>query len=96
MVPTTMYLALLLTSYSRLADDMIKGLPENYAPLLIENIQKGGYTHVFAAHSAFGKNLMPRVAALLDTQQVSDITAIENEDSKLSPCVIFFSHNLQV
>ena len=59
-----------------------KGLPENYAPLLVENIKKGGFTHVIAPHSAFGKNLMPRVAALLDSQQVSDITAIEGEDSK--------------
>ena len=60
-----------------------KGLPENYAPLLVENIKKGGFTHVIAPHSAFGKNLMPRVAALLDSQQISDITAIEGEDSEL-------------
>ena len=58
-----------------------KGLPESYAPLLVENIKSGGYTHVVAAHSAFGKNLMPRVAALLDVQMVSDITGIEGEDS---------------
>ncbi|KAI4143746.1 MAG: hypothetical protein LQ340_006888, partial [Diploschistes diacapsis] len=43
-----------------------KGLPENYAPLVVENIKKGGYTHALSAASAFGKNLMPRVAALLD------------------------------
>lgn len=61
---------------------IIQGLPENYAPLLVENIKKGGFTHVFAGNSAFGKNLMPRVAAILDTQQISDITAIESEDSK--------------
>lgn len=58
-----------------------KGLPENFAPLLVENIKKGGYTHVLAGHSAFGKNLMPRVAALLDSQQISDIISIEAEDS---------------
>lgn len=63
--------------------DYDKGLPENYAPLLEENIKKGNYTHVVAAHSAFGKNLMPRVAALLDSQQVSDVTSIESEDSML-------------
>lgn len=57
-------------------------LPENYAPLLVENIKKGGYTHVVAGHSAFGKNIMPRVSALLDTQQISDITGIESEDSE--------------
>lgn len=60
-----------------------KGLPENFAPLLVENIKKGGFTHIIAGHSAFGKNLMPRVAALLDSQQISDITSIESEDSKI-------------
>jgi electron transfer flavoprotein alpha subunit len=60
-------------------------LPENYAPLLVENIKKGGYTHVIAGHSAFGKNIMPRVSALLDTQQISDITDIEGEDTFVRP-----------
>ncbi|CAG9938515.1 unnamed protein product [Clonostachys rosea f. rosea IK726] len=62
-----------------------KGLPENYAPLLVENIKKGGYTHVIAGHTAFGKSVLPRVAALLDSQQVSDITAIENESTFVRP-----------
>ena len=58
-----------------------QGLPENYAPMLAENIKKGAFTHIIAGHSAFGKNLMPRVAALLDVQQVSDVTEIHSEDS---------------
>lgn len=62
-----------------------KGLPENYAPLLVENIKKGGYTHVIAGHTAFGKSVMPRVAALMDSQQISDITAIESEDTFVRP-----------
>lgn len=62
-----------------------RGLPENFAPLLVENIKKGGYTHVLAGHSAFGKNLMPRVAALLDVQQISDITDIQGEDTFVRP-----------
>ncbi|KAL0944190.1 electron transfer flavoprotein subunit alpha [Colletotrichum truncatum] len=62
-----------------------KGLPENYAPLLVENIKKGGYTHVIAGHTAFGKNLLPRVAALLDSQQISDITSIESENVFVRP-----------
>ncbi|KAK1089268.1 Electron transfer flavoprotein alpha-subunit [Friedmanniomyces endolithicus] len=65
--------------------DYDKGLPENWAPMLVENIKKGGYTHVFAGHSAFGKNLLPRVAALMDVQQVSDITRIESEDTFTRP-----------
>lgn len=60
-----------------------QGLPENYAPLIAENIKKEGFTHVFAGPSAFGKNLMPRVSALLDVQQISDITAIKGEDSEI-------------
>lgn len=68
------------TVYSELI--ISQSLPENYAPLLVENIKKGGYTHVVAGHSAFGKNIMPRVSALLDSQQISDITGIESEDSE--------------
>ena len=49
--------------------------------MLAENIKQGGFTHVIAGHTAFGKNLMPRVAALLDVQQVSDITEIKSDDS---------------
>lgn len=62
-----------------------KGLPEFFAPLLIENIKKGGYSHVFAGHTAFGKSVMPRVAALLDVSQISDITAIINENTFVRP-----------
>ncbi len=62
-----------------------KGLAENYAELLVENIKKGGYTHVIGGHTAFGKNLLPRVAALLDSQQISDITSIESENTFVRP-----------
>lgn len=58
-----------------------RGLPENWAPLVVENIKKGGFTHVIVGHSAFGKNVLPRVAALLDVQQMSDVMSIESEDS---------------
>lgn len=62
-----------------------KGLPETFALLLVENIKKGGYTHVIGGHTAFGKNLLPRVAALLDSQQISDITAIQNDKTFIRP-----------
>ncbi|OTA02708.1 hypothetical protein A9Z42_0031710 [Trichoderma parareesei] len=64
---------------------VFQGLPENYAPLLVENIKKGNYTHVVAGHTAFGKSVLPRVAALLDSQQISDVTAIEDEKTFVRP-----------
>lgn len=62
-----------------------KGLPESWAPMLVENVKKGSYTHVICAHSAFGKNMLPRAAALLDVMQVSDIVGVESEDTFIRP-----------
>jgi electron transfer flavoprotein alpha subunit len=62
-----------------------QGLPENYASLLIENIKYGGFTHVVAEHSAFGKSLLPRIAALLDSQQISDVVAVEDSSTFVRP-----------
>src|SRR5689334_1150466 len=51
---------------------------ENVSATMLEAIARGGYSHVVAAATSFGKNVMPRVAAKLDVAQVSDITAIES------------------
>ena len=60
-----------------------KHLSENIAPL-IANLASD-YTHIVAPATAFGKNLIPRVAALLDVSQVSDIIKIEGEDLFVRP-----------
>ena len=58
-------------------------LPENVAPLIAQ--LAAGYSHVFAPATTTGKNLMPRVAALLDVAQVSDIIAIKSADTFVRP-----------
>jgi electron transfer flavoprotein alpha subunit len=44
-----------------------------------------GYTHLLAASTAAGKNVMPRVAALLDTQPISDIAGVVDADTFIRP-----------
>ncbi|KAK9477950.1 hypothetical protein V1514DRAFT_94200 [Lipomyces japonicus] len=61
------------------------GLAENFAPLIVENVKAAGFTHVFAPASAFGKSILPRVSALLDVQQISDITDVQSEDTFVRP-----------
>jgi electron transfer flavoprotein alpha subunit len=59
------------------------GLAENYAALVVP--LASNYSHVVASASAFGKNLLPRVAALLDVAQISDIVAVESPDTFVRP-----------
>jgi electron transfer flavoprotein alpha subunit len=54
-------------------------LAETVAPLVVDLAK--GYSHVLATATSAGKNLMPRVAALLDVQQISEITAVDAPDT---------------
>ena len=56
---------------------------ENFAPVIVKLAES--YSHVVCSANTFGKNLMPRIAALLDVSQVSDITKVISEDTFLRP-----------
>jgi len=58
-------------------------LAENLAPLIVGLAQ--AYSHLLAPATTAGKNLMPRVAALLDVAQISEIVAVESADTFVRP-----------
>jgi electron transfer flavoprotein alpha subunit len=58
-------------------------LPENVAPLVAE-LGKG-YSHILAASTSNGKNILPRVAAQLDVDQISEIIAVDSADTFKRP-----------
>ena len=69
----------------KVADDARFGhhLAENLASLIVE--QASGYSHILASATTFGKNVMPRAAALLDVAQISDITDVVSADTFVRP-----------
>ena len=54
-------------------------LAENIAPLVVK--LAANYSHVLAPATSNGKNLMPRVAAVLDVQQISEISGVHSSDT---------------
>src|SRR5712671_7841039 len=68
-----------------LADDAAydHGLAENVAPLVVKLAPN--YSHLLAPATSFGKNVMPRVAALLDVAQISDISGVVSPDTFVRP-----------
>jgi electron transfer flavoprotein alpha subunit len=67
------------------APHLEKPTAENVTAQLLALAGKGGYTHVIAGATGFGKNILPRVAAKLDVAQISDITAIDAPDTFVRP-----------
>ena len=65
------------------ADHYAHAIAENLAALVVPLAT--GYTHLLAPATSFGKNLMPRVAALLDVAQISDIVGVENAETFIRP-----------
>ena len=64
--------------------DYAHGLAENLAPLVV-GLAKGGYSHVLAPATSAGKTLAPRVAALLDVAQISEVIAVDGADTFQRP-----------
>ena len=59
------------------------GLAENMAPLIVALAD--GYDHLLACATTYGKNVMPRAAALLDVAQISEISEVISADSFVRP-----------
>ena len=58
-------------------------IAEELSSLVLSNCE--GFTHILAPSSTFGKNLMPRISAKLDAQQISDIISVESDDTFKRP-----------
>jgi len=58
-------------------------IAENFAPVIVKLSEN--YSHVVCSANTFGKNLMPRIAAKLDTSQVSDIIKVVSQDTFIRP-----------
>lgn len=65
------------------APHYVEQTAENLAALVVG--LSGGYGHILAPASSFGKNLLPRIAAVLDVAQISDIVAVEGPDTFVRP-----------
>ena len=65
------------------ADHYENFIAENFAPVVVKLADN--YSHIICSANTFGKNLMPRIAAALDTSQISDITKVISADTFLRP-----------
>ncbi len=65
------------------APHLAHGLAEEIAPIIVA--LAGSYSHILAPATTYGKNILPRAAALKDAQQISDIIAVESADTFQRP-----------
>ncbi len=72
--------SVLLADAPYLAQPTAENMAANALALL-----PGAYTHVLAAATGYGKNILPRVAAKLDVAQISEVIAIESSDTFVRP-----------
>lgn len=60
-------------------------LPEAVSPLLTQLLKDSDYTNFFIPASTVGKNILPRVGAILDVQPLSEITKVVSPDTFVRP-----------
>ncbi|XP_065862279.1 electron transfer flavoprotein subunit alpha, mitochondrial [Euphorbia lathyris] len=67
------------------SDKFAYPLAEPWAKLVHLLQQKGGYSHIITASNSFGKNILPRAAALLDVSPITDVTDISGSNQFIRP-----------
>ena len=65
------------------SETYVNAIAEDLTSLVLANCD--GFTHILAPATTFGKNLMPRISAKLDSQQISDIISVESDDTFKRP-----------
>ena len=65
------------------SETYVNAIAEDLSSLVLANCD--GFSHILAPATTFGKNLMPRISAKLDSQQISDIISVESDDTFKRP-----------
>ena len=60
-------------------------LAEELTPLIVSLIKDHGYTHLLSPATSFGRNILPRIAALLDVHQISNVSEIIDNNTFVQP-----------
>ena len=72
------------------SDKFENPLAEPWAKLVYLAQQSGGYSHIVAASNSFGKNVMPRAAALLDVSPITDVIGISESYTFVRYILFYF------